>query len=101
MYSFKPTPRFLSKLTDQMVALLSKEHARALILNDGVNDEDISEVDEDPSDDEDRMFAFEVQKTKEEEESLHLFPGFTVMWMFTVEKCIIANAVSFFSYSIR
>ena len=66
-----------------MVALLSKEHAETLILNDGANDEDISEVDEDLNNDEDRLFTFEVQKTKEEEESVLLFPGFTVTSMFT------------------
>jgi hypothetical protein len=66
-----------------MVALLSKEHAGTLILNDGINDEDVSEVDEGLDDDDDRLFTFEVQKTKEEEESVLLFPGFTVTSMLT------------------
>lgn len=82
-----------------MVALLSNEHAGSLILNDGLAEEDISEVDENLNDD-DRLFSFEVQKTKEEEENIFLFPGFTVTWMFIVWKCVLVNAVSFLSYFI-
>lgn len=59
------------------MALISPEHSRALVWND--------EQDAGPQDDEDdsaegvdRMFTFEVAKTKEEEESIAPQPGFTV-----------------------
>lgn len=70
--------RYLTKLCDQMVALISKEHAEALVWDDASIDEESSEVADKFDDGDDRHFTFEVQKTKEEKESVTLHDGFKV-----------------------
>lgn len=66
--------RYLTKLTDQVVALISDEHAQSIIFKEEMSDEDM-EIDDDDSD---RLFAFEVSKTNEQEENVTLRPGFEV-----------------------
>ncbi|CAE6339205.1 unnamed protein product [Rhizoctonia solani] len=69
--------RYLSKLTDQMVALISPEQAGAMVWTSGrrgANDHAIhSEMF-----DESRMFSFEVEKSTEQEEDAIAVTGFTV-----------------------
>ena len=54
--------------------MLSDEHAQAIIWRDEVESDD-EDMDED---DDDRLFAFEVSKTNEQEEGITSRPGFTV-----------------------
>ncbi|KAF7800147.1 hypothetical protein EIP86_011392 [Pleurotus ostreatoroseus] len=62
--------RYLTKITDQVVALISDEHANTIVWTE---DADCPEMDEDEND---RLFTFEVAKTKEQEESVSVKPGF-------------------------
>ncbi|KAG8762904.1 hypothetical protein FRC11_007233 [Ceratobasidium sp. 423] len=70
--------RYLSKLTDQMIGLISPEQADAMVWTSGrrhANDHSI------PSEvfDESRMFSFEVEKSTEQEEGAVAHKGFTVL----------------------
>jgi hypothetical protein len=65
--------RYLTKIADQIVAMVSPEHAAALVW--GAEDED-HEMDTD--DYSDRLFTFEVEKTVEKEESVSVRPGIKV-----------------------
>lgn len=67
-------PRYLTKITDQVVCLISDEHARAIVWNDA---EDLPPVDT-WEEDSDRLYTFEVLKTNEQEENVTARPGFTV-----------------------
>ncbi|KAG1848095.1 hypothetical protein DFJ58DRAFT_729994 [Suillus subalutaceus] len=66
--------RYLTTICDQVMALISPEHARSVVLN-GQEGEDIMEMDEN-QDEYDRMFTFEVRKTNEQEEAIKPRPGF-------------------------
>ncbi|KAF5381827.1 hypothetical protein D9757_008331 [Collybiopsis confluens] len=69
-------PRYLSKIADQTMCLVSEAHTKAIVWNDTAVDE--SEKDaimEEPDDDNDRLFIFEVNKTNEQEESVKTRPG--------------------------
>lgn len=70
--------RYLSKLADQTMSLISPEHSKALVWNQVDEDERIEGDADDDLERVDRMFAFEVAKTKEEEEGINPMPGFTV-----------------------
>ena len=65
-------------MCDQVVCLISPDHAQSIVWKDG--DEDVSM----DSDDEesDRLFTFEVSKTNEQEESVTSRPGFNVISRF-------------------
>ncbi|KAF8216813.1 hypothetical protein K438DRAFT_1658303 [Mycena galopus ATCC 62051] len=65
--------RYLTKVSDQVICLISPEHARAMVWNDEA--EDISMDIEEGSD---RLFTFEVAKTNEQDESVTVRPGFTM-----------------------
>ncbi|CAE6486977.1 unnamed protein product, partial [Rhizoctonia solani] len=69
--------RYLSKLTDQMIALVSPEQSSAMVWaqaqRGGVGHGIQSEMF-----DESRMFSFEVEKSTEQEEDAIASPGFTV-----------------------
>ncbi|KAF8840166.1 hypothetical protein BDN67DRAFT_968994, partial [Paxillus ammoniavirescens] len=65
--------RYLTKMCDQMMALISPEHARAMVWNTD-RDEYIAEDDDGFS----RLVTFEVSKSNEQEESAVTRPGFTV-----------------------
>ena len=64
-------------MCDQVVSLISSEHAQTILWNEEEDseDEDILEVDHDESD---RMFTFEVSQTNEQEETVAVRKGFKV-----------------------
>ena len=64
-------------MCDQVVALLSLEQSASLVWNE--QESDTESVDTDVSD-YDRLFAFEVAKTNEQEESAAARPGFQVLF---------------------
>ncbi|KAF8548217.1 hypothetical protein OG21DRAFT_1449416 [Imleria badia] len=66
--------RYLTKMCDQVVSLISSEHAQTILWSDeDSEDEDMLEVDHDESD---RMFTFEVAQTNEQEETVAVRKGF-------------------------
>ena len=65
--------RYLTKLADQVLALISDEHADMLRLGD-----ESSIVIPEVEDDSDRMFACRVTKTQEQQETVTTTPGFEV-----------------------
>ncbi|KAH8979281.1 hypothetical protein EDB92DRAFT_1980226 [Lactarius akahatsu] len=68
--------RYLTKMCDQVVALLSADHSASIVWHD--EDGDANSIDIDAGDSE-RLFAFEVAKTNEQEESAVSRPGFQVV----------------------
>ncbi|KAI9443938.1 hypothetical protein H4582DRAFT_1807523, partial [Lactarius indigo] len=67
--------RYLTKMCDQVVALISTGHSASIIWND--EDRDSVSIDMDVGDSE-RLFTFEVAKTNEQEESAVSRPGFQI-----------------------
>ncbi|KAI0796932.1 hypothetical protein C8Q75DRAFT_796662 [Abortiporus biennis] len=67
--------RYLTKIADQVVALISSEHANAIVWNDDNDNAPTGEGDEDESD---RLFTFQVAKTHEQEENVTAHAGFSV-----------------------
>jgi hypothetical protein len=84
--------RYLNKLCDQLVCLLSSEHSQALVWSSVDNDKaDEESYDDDDDDDDgastdsektdpnpDRILSFEVAKTKDQEENVIVRAGFVV-----------------------
>ncbi len=73
---FMPACRYLTKMCDQVVALLSPEHTASIVWSD--EDSDTESMDVDTADD-DRLFTYEVAKRNEQEESAVSRPGFQVI----------------------
>ncbi|CAE6521860.1 unnamed protein product [Rhizoctonia solani] len=69
--------RYLNKLADQTIALVSPAQARALIWDTNAHNKDLPE-DQQENDDDARLFDFEVSKSLEQEEDAIGSPGFTV-----------------------
>ena len=67
--------RFLTKICDQIVALLSPEHSKSIVWNDEESDAESVDM---GTGEFDRVFTFEVAETNEQEESANLHPGFQV-----------------------
>jgi hypothetical protein len=65
--------RYLTKICDQVVALLSSEQSASIVWHD--EDSDAESVDEDVGES-DRLFIFGVEKTNEQEEGAVSRPGF-------------------------
>ncbi len=77
-----PDPRrYLTKLCDQIVCLLSSEHSQAIMLGD-----------EDDDDSGRRLYDFIVAKTNDREENVIARPGFTVSF---VENFLLALTSTF------
>jgi hypothetical protein len=68
--------RYLTKMCDQVVALISSEHAQTIVWNE--NDEDNDDALDVEQDESDRMFTFEVAQTNDQEESVTVREGFKV-----------------------
>ena len=65
--------RYLTKMCDQIVSLISSEHAGSILWSDEDNeDKDMDEVEHDESD---QMFTFKVAQTNEQEESVSVRKG--------------------------
>ena len=75
LYFSTPWDRYLTKICDQVVALLSAEQSASVVLNDEDSDLESIDVDVGKSD---RLFKFEVAKTNEQEEGAVSRPGFQV-----------------------
>ncbi|KAH9029425.1 hypothetical protein EDB85DRAFT_1867188 [Lactarius pseudohatsudake] len=69
--------RYLTKLCDQLVCLLSTEHSQAIVWGDEVDDMDDASLDSE-NDDSDRLYDFMVAKTNEQEENVIARQGFTM-----------------------
>jgi hypothetical protein len=67
--------RYLTKLCDQIVCLLSSEHSRAIVWDDENDDDALTDPDDDDSG---RLYDFVVAKTNDQEENVVARPGFTV-----------------------
>ena len=65
--------RYLTKICDQVVALLSADHSASLVLSDANDDSDNGSAG-----DSERLFTFEVAETIQQESAV-LRPGFQVM----------------------
>ena len=75
LYFSTPWDRYLTKICDQVVALLSAEQSASVVLND--EDSDLESIDVDVGES-DRLFKFEVAKTNEQEEGAVSRPSFQV-----------------------
>jgi hypothetical protein len=62
-------------MCDQVVALISSEHANTIVWNEEDEADCFSDAENDESD---RLFAFEVAQTNEQEETVTFRPGFQV-----------------------
>ena len=74
--------RYLTKLCDQLVCLLSAKHSQAIVWGDEVDDQDDASLDLE-NDDSDRLFDFMVAKTNDQEEDVIARQGFTVWSLIT------------------
>ena len=75
--------RYLTKMCDQLVALLSADYSASIVWNDEDSDSITIDTDSDDSESE-RLFTFEVAKTNEQEETAVSRPGFQVRPVFVL-----------------
>jgi hypothetical protein len=82
--------RYLTKICDQVVALVSAKHSASMVWND--EDTDSSETESmDIDRDSDRLVTFVVEKTNDQEDGAELRPGFLVFLVF-IESEFISNS---------
>ncbi|PSR93745.1 hypothetical protein PHLCEN_2v4640 [Hermanssonia centrifuga] len=67
--------RYLTKITDQVVALISEKHANSIVWAEESQD---ASMDVDTDDESDRLFTFQVAKTHEQEENVQCRTGFKI-----------------------
>ena len=67
--------RYLTKICDQIIALLSLEHSTTIVWNDEESD---AESDDVSTCEFDRVYSFEVAETNEQEDNAVSYPGFQV-----------------------
>ncbi|KAF7308315.1 VWFA domain-containing protein [Mycena chlorophos] len=67
--------RYLTQISDQTVCLISPEHARSVVWNDEPEEAGLVDFEDEAAD---RMFAFEVAKTNEQEEDVSVRSGFAM-----------------------
>ena len=72
--------RYLTKLCDQLVCLLSAEHSQAIVWADEVDAPGNTSLDLE-NDDSNRLFDFTVAKKAEQEENVIARQGFTVRYL--------------------
>ncbi|CAE6353001.1 unnamed protein product, partial [Rhizoctonia solani] len=72
--------RYLTQLSDQIIALVSKDQADAFVWESSSANLDASAEDDvdDDGDGDERMFTFKVQKSEDQEENVTSSPGFQV-----------------------
>ncbi len=75
-FSLTLAGRYLTKICDQVVALLSPEQSASIVWID--EQSNVESADMDLGDDSDRLFTFEVAETNEQEETAVARPGFQV-----------------------
>ncbi|CAE6410609.1 unnamed protein product, partial [Rhizoctonia solani] len=68
--------RYLNKLADQVISLVSSSQARAFIWDTSAHNMDLPEGQQETEDDA-RLFDFEVTRTLEQNEDVNASPGFT------------------------
>jgi hypothetical protein len=68
--------RYLTKICDQLIALLSPSHTTSLVWGD-----------------EDRLYTYEVAKQNEQEESASLRPGFKVVIISSISLVLTAASL--------
>jgi hypothetical protein len=66
--------RYLAKICDQVIALLSATHTASLVWGDEESDTETIDIDAG------RLFKFEVEERNEQEESAASRPGFKVIF---------------------
>ncbi|CAE7107205.1 unnamed protein product, partial [Rhizoctonia solani] len=69
--------RYLTKLADQTISLVSSSQARAFVWDTSAHNKDLPE-DQQDNDDDSRLYSFEVSKSLEQDEDAVGSPGFTV-----------------------
>ncbi|CAE6502261.1 unnamed protein product, partial [Rhizoctonia solani] len=79
--------RYLNKLADQTIALVSSSQAQSLVWDTSAHNKDLPE-DQQENDDDARLFDFEVAKSLEQEEDAVGSPGFTA----SVESRLLPHA---------
>lgn len=84
------TCRYLTKLCDQLVCLLSEKHSQATVWDDEEKDDDDVSTPPKESDNGD-LHYIEVVKTDDEEENVVARPGFTVWVIMTYSFLTIDN----------
>ena len=72
--------RYLTKICDQLVCLLSSKHSQAIVWRDEVDDPDDVSLDSEDVDS-DRLFDFVVAKKNEQEEGVISRKGFKVSYL--------------------
>ena len=72
--------RYLTKICDQLVCLLSSKHSQAIVWDDEVDDPDDFSFDLENADS-DRLFDFTVNKKSEQAENVIARRGFTVCYI--------------------
>ena len=69
--------RFLLKLSDQVIALISDEHSAKLVFQDDADDPSL-DFDVNTVEGSDRLFDFEVRQTSQQDETVGAAEGFKV-----------------------
>ena len=75
-FSLTLVDRYLTKICDQVVALLSPEQSASIVWNDEQSIAESTDVND--GDDSDRLFTFEVAEKNEQEENAVTRSGFQV-----------------------
>jgi hypothetical protein len=84
--------RYLTKICDQLVCLLSAEHSQAIIWGDEIDDLADTLL-ESKNENQVRLFSFEVAKTQEQEENVVVRQGFTVRYLIILLSAVLTSVV--------
>jgi hypothetical protein len=72
--------RYLTKICDQLVCLLSSKHSQAIVWDDEDDDSDDASLDREDSDS-GKLFHFMVNEQSEQKEDVSVRQGFTVCYL--------------------